>query len=187
VHVTLRIRRGIRSLRRFELRNAIFQSFRAAAKRGPRTGTFRVCHFSIQPDHLHLIVEAGSKRSLGRGLQGLASSIARRVNRRLTRRGALFADRYNARALTSPLEVRRAILYVATNAAKHPEPFSDEESLVRDGIDPCSSAAWTPEIWARPPPAPESDPPASAPATWLLRSGWKAHRRLGRHERPVGR
>jgi REP element-mobilizing transposase RayT len=185
VHVTLRIRRGIRSLRRFELFRAIRASFRDAAKRGPRSGTFRVCHFSVQTNHLHLIVEAGSKRSLGRGLQGLESSIARRVNRNLGRRGALFADRYHARALTSPLEVRHALLYVATNAAKHPEDFPDEESLVVDGIDPCSSAAWTQDIWARPPPVPDGEPATRSPATWLLRSGWKKHGRLGRSERPA--
>ena len=186
MHVTLRIRRGIRSLRRFELCAAIFRCFRDAAKRGPRTGSFRVVHFSVQTNHLHLLVEAGSKRSLGRGLQGLASSIARRTNRKLGRRGALFADRYHARELTSPLEVRRAILYVAKNAEKHPEPFSDQESLVRGGIDPCSSAAWAADIWARPPPRPEKDPPTQPPATWLLRTSWKRHGRLARHELPAG-
>ena len=140
----------------------------------------------MQTNHLHLIVEAGSKRSLARGLQGLASSIARRVNGALGRRGALFADRYHARALATPLETRRAILYVAKNGEKHPEPFSDQESLIIGGIDPCSSAAWTADIWTRPPPPPDDEPPVRAPATWLARTGWRKHGRLGRHEHPAG-
>ena len=31
-------------------------------------GEFRVCHSSVQPDHVHLVVEAGGKEALGWGM-----------------------------------------------------------------------------------------------------------------------
>src|SRR6267154_5330458 len=86
IHVTLRVRRGIPSLRGHKLAAVIGAGLRLAAtsesaKKVARRRTFRVVHFSIQPDHLHLIVEATSKSALARGMQGLASGLARRINR----------------------------------------------------------------------------------------------------------
>jgi REP element-mobilizing transposase RayT len=81
--------------------------------------TFRVTHFSIQGDHLHLVVEAGSKRSLSRGMQGLKIRMAKRLNRALGRpTGTIFGDRYHARALTTPTSVRVAIRYVLKNESQ---------------------------------------------------------------------
>ena len=170
VHITMRIQRGVRSLRRYDLCKAVFKSFRRLADKGPRTGTFRVVHFSVQPNHLHLIVEAGSKRSLGRGLMGLGSSIARRVNNKLGRRGRLFAERYHARPLATPLEVRRCVVYVLQNAQHHAEDLPDLETMAINGLDPCSSGPWA-DVWARPPPTPNKPPPVSRPESWLLRRG----------------
>ena len=99
VHVTLRARRHLGSLRRRAVTSEILRAFRVAAADPVRTQTFRVVHFSVQPDHLHLIVEGTSKVALGRGLQGLVSRLARRINATLGRRGAVFADRYHGRAL----------------------------------------------------------------------------------------
>jgi REP element-mobilizing transposase RayT len=188
VHVTLRVRRGVGHLRRRAAAKTIVEAMRSAAQDGgkaaQRRRTFRVVHFSVQPDHLHLIVEATSKRALGRGMQGLASRIARGLNRRLHRRGSLFKERYHARTLATPLEVRRAVAYVLTNAAKHDDPIPDPGTRPVDGIDPCSSALWF-AGWMRPPPPVDKPPPVSEARTWLLRVGWRRHGLLRRSERPA--
>ena len=187
VHVTLKVRRGVH-LRRWATAKEIGEAIRKASTEGgaaaERRRTFRVIHFSIQPDHLHLIVEATSKRALGRGMGGLASRLARRLNRKLRRRGPLFRERYHARALATPLEVRRCIAYVLTNAAKHDDPIPDRDTQVVDGIDPCSSARWFPG-WMRPPPAPEKPSPCAEPRTWLATTGWRRHGLLRRSEQPA--
>src|SRR5438045_7903167 len=76
VHVTLRVRRGIPNLRGYRLAQTITDGLRRAsqsnhARPATRRLTFRVVHYSIQPNHLHLIVEATSKTALARGLGGL--------------------------------------------------------------------------------------------------------------------
>ena len=68
---------------------------------------FRICHYSIQGNHLHLICEATDERLLARGVQGFSSLVARRINRLLGRRGKVFADRYHCRALATPRSWRR--------------------------------------------------------------------------------
>jgi putative transposase len=191
VHVTLRVRRGVPNLRGFELAAVVGRGLRAAAsstapKRQARRKTFRVIHFSIQSNHLHLIVEASSKTALARGMQGLASGLARRVNRKLHRRGALFADRYHAHAMKTPREVRNALVYVLKNFEKHPEPIPERGTEARAGIDPCSSARWF-GGWAESLPRPRDAPPVAPPQTWLLRAGWMRGGLLRRDERPAVR
>jgi hypothetical protein len=170
-HVTIRIVRGLPSLRRFDLAKAIGETLRAGKERRG----FRVVHFSIQPNHLHLIVEASGRGLLGRGMRGVGIRLARAVNRVLGRRGQVVGDRYHARDLTKPLEVRNAIVYVLANFRHHGD--SGER------FDPCSSARWF-GGWTAPPPPQTTETPVAEPRTWLLHVGWRRHGRVRPTERP---
>ncbi|HEY2031032.1 MAG TPA: transposase [Myxococcales bacterium] len=75
----------------------LLRAFREAVDRN----RMRIAHYSIQGNHLHLVVEADDGSALSRGMQGLAVRIARRLNAHLGRRGAVFADRYHAHVLES--------------------------------------------------------------------------------------
>ena len=103
-----------------------------ATRRAP--DDFRVVHFSVQSNHVHLVVEASDKRALAAGMRSVAIRIARYVNQLLTRRGRLWADRWHGRALTSPRAVRNTLVYVLANFRKH------TNAAVPPGIDAFSSA-----------------------------------------------
>lgn len=153
---------------------------------------FRVVHFSVQYDHVHLIVEAASKRALSAGMRSLAIRVARQVNRLLMRKGRFWADRWHGHALASPREVRNAVVYVLANFRKH------ARSAVPPGIDPYSSGAWFthfrgfhparhhPLYASRPPPLGAADlgVPVSAPRTWLMTAGLARTQRVGLAEQP---
>jgi hypothetical protein len=112
---------------------------------------------------------------------GATIRFARAVNRVLGRRGRVWGDRFHARALRTPREVRNGIVYVLMNWKKH-VPGAAE-------YDPCSSA-WAFTGWKVPPSVgPPADLPArrESPTTWLLRTGWKRHGLIGPHERPHAR
>src|SRR5450631_1324035 len=114
VHVVLRSK--VRSLRT----QFLFPTLRRALAKATRArGDFRVVQFSVQGDHLHLVVEAGSQAALSRGMQGLAIRIARRVNRLVFRTGKLWVGRFFSRELRSPRVVRNALAYVLHNFRKH--------------------------------------------------------------------
>jgi hypothetical protein len=170
-HVTLRLVGGLPSMRRFDLAKAIGETLRA----GKQRRGFRVVHFSIQPTHLHLIVEAAGRDMLGRGMRGVGIRVARAVNRALGRRGQLIADRYHARDLAKPLEVRNAIVYVLTSFRHH-----DDDG---ERFDPCSSARWF-GGWTHAPPAQETSTPVADARTWLLDVGWRRHGLVRPTERP---
>ena len=50
------------------------------------TRDFRLIHFSILSNHIHLIAEADTAQALSRGMKGLAVRIAWAVNRALGRK-----------------------------------------------------------------------------------------------------
>jgi putative transposase len=171
VHVTMKIRRGLPSLRHRALASLVFSAFHAAKQ---RLGA-KLVHFSIQSNHIHLIVEAQERRALSRSMQGLAVRLARRLNARMGRRGQLFPDRYHARALRTPLEVRRALLYVL-KIHEHHTRIPRATSL-----DPLSSASY---FFSQADPGHRNhDSPVAEPSTWLLRIGWRRHGLIGRDER----
>ena len=129
VLVTLRAR--FRPLRSQHVFPAVCLALAAATR---HSGRFRIVHFSVQWDHLHLMVEASDERALSRGMQGVAIRIARSVNALVMRRGRFWADRWHGRELTSPRQVRSALVYVLANFRKH------EKRRIAAGIDAFSSA-----------------------------------------------
>lgn len=171
VLVTLRIREDVWNLRTKRAYKVIRRAFVAGCCRDG----FRVTQFSIQRDHIHVIAEARDKTRLSRGMQGLSIRIARALNREMGRRGKVFADRYHARVLETPRQVRNAVAYVANNIRHHTARYG----LPLDYIDPFSSWAyfegWRERIGKRQAGARVADPPVAQPRTWLLRVGWRRH------------
>lgn len=115
----------------------------------------RIVHFSIQCDHIHLIVEGDDRRAMSNGLRTLFARIASRLNAVMGARSPRFTDRYHEHILATPREVRNAVYYVLGNHAHH---------LVRRGQmvdahapDPFSSVVCAAVV---------------APTSWLLREGW---------------
>jgi len=133
---------------------------------------FRVCHVSIQHNHLHLLVEASDAHALTLGMQSFAIRSARAINRALRRGGKLFPHRYHATQITSPRQARNALDYVLNNWRRHREDLRDPRAW-RARLDPYSSAVSF-RGWRGSPrwklPADYDPMPISLPATALLSS-----------------
>lgn len=115
VHVTLRMARHVYNLR---TRRGCSVVARAIVRSAERFGV-RIVSFSVQGNHIHLIVEAAATEALSRAMQGFSIRIAKGLNAMMHRRGRVLADRYHARPLRTPCEVRRAIAYVRNNHRRH--------------------------------------------------------------------
>ena len=170
-HVTLKLQPRLPRLRQ----KAEYAALRAAFVKGMNRFGFRLCHYAVLNDHLHLIVEAADLDSLRRGVQGLAIRIARALNKLWKRKGKVFADRYHDRVLPTPREVRNVIAYVMGNARHHAAQGRMVSSP--QPIDMFTSAPWFDgfrerftvrglDAIVRP----------TTPArTWLLDTGWRRH------------
>src|SRR5262249_54761280 len=123
-------------------------------------------------------VEADEPTGFVRGVQGLAIRIARTANATLKRRGRFWSDRYHARVLKTPREVRNALVYVLNNWRDHVPGAL--------GFDPRSSAAWF-EGWTKSPDAPKGMSPVARARTWLACVGWRRHGPIDVEARPRSR
>src|SRR4051794_5855562 len=119
-------------------RTAVSAPCAAPLPAGARFGVHLV-HFSVQGNHLHMIVEAPDAESLARAMKGLEVRMARALNRVMRRRGPVFADRYHAHLLRSPREAANAIRYVLENWRVHKLCAPGVEQHV---VDPYCSTAW---------------------------------------------
>lgn len=172
LHVTLRV--NSRTLRSQFVFPCIRRVFAAVNRRAPES--FRIVEFSVQANHIHLLLEATSRDALLSGMRSLNTRLGIHANRALMRRGPLLADRWHCHELTSPRAVRNALRYVLANHAKHAPATSA-------GIDPYSSARKFIHFVESPGLAPApfdwmDDPPTLNPHTWLLRVGWWRHHGL---------
>jgi hypothetical protein len=159
MQVTIRAAPGLPSLRSARVFGALQRAIARAS-----FDRFRVIHFSIQQDHGHFIVEGDDARRARGGIHGLAIRLALAVNRVLGRKGTVVGDRYHARPLTTPRQMRTSMVYVLLNFRKHLRAPA--------GIDPRSSGLHF-SGWHEPPTAMVGPAAAALPTTWMARLGWR--------------
>ncbi len=186
LHVTLRVKREIGSLRKAKL----YKALRHATYVTAANERMRIVHVSIQREHIHMLVEVENKQALSNGMQGFKISAAKQVNRALgSRRGTVFEDRYQAEVITTPRRARHALAYVLNNWRKHGEDRGRAYNT-----DPystgCVFTGWKAFegkhfMWN----VPDGYGPLIVwlPQTWLLREGWKRYGPIGFREVPSSR
>lgn len=176
VHATLRCVEGLPSLRRKTHQAIIERIFAEENRRG-----FRLVHYSIQGNHLHLIAEGDNTVALSRGMQRLASRIARTLNKRWGRKGKLFRERFDGKVISTPRQMKNALRYVLLNHHKH---AIENHGDTTPGLDRCSSGhlfdGWLPLAGRTRPKhrRPKRGDPVVPPTCWLLTKGWRKHGEL---------
>ena len=184
VQVTVRMRPEIAGLRNFVLIPVLRRAFVYGCKKDKAGLEFRICQFSIQGNHIHLMCEAANNEALARGMQGWCVRVARGLNKKLGRTGSVFEDRYHSALITSPRQCRNALCYVLQNARRHGERIDP----AYNGMDPFSSAwwfdGWKDNEWREGLLPPDMRTVAAA-ETWMLQVGWRRHGLLSIDEVPA--
>jgi hypothetical protein len=180
VHVTLRACRGLPSFREELIQKVVAEVLRGQRKR-KYARDFRVIHYSIQNEHIHMVVEADSERAaesgtrsaLRSGVSGFAIAFARRLNMILRRSGKVWADRYHRHDLRTPKEVHVGLGYVLQNYLRH------GVRAIGQGVVDLFSSAWLFDGWDQPPIVfPDAERWrwfVCGAETWLARIGWRKH------------
>ena len=112
VHVTVRMAGHVWNLRSRRSFSIVGRAIAKAARRF----RVRIVEFSVQGNHMHLIVEAPELGALSRAMQGFSVRVARGLNRMMKRHGRVLAERFHTH---SPRETRVAVEYVRNNRRKH--------------------------------------------------------------------
>jgi REP element-mobilizing transposase RayT len=177
VHITVRVRGGTWNLRSRRGFRIVREAFIAAQQKI----RFRLCAYSVQGNHLHLIAEGDDTYAISRAMRGISIRMAKRLNRMMGTRGQVIPVRYHMRVLRNPLQVKRALAYVLNNFRRHAAQWGE---TVSDGwLDPYSSGRWF-DGWAPLPkraragprdPLPELASGIVVPRSHVLRDGWKRY------------
>ena len=174
LHVTMRALRGLPSFRA----QMLYAAFERAVRR-TRREDFRIVEFSVQDNHLHLIVEADDADALARGMKSFSVRANRLFNAALGRgRGRVWGDRYHRRDLTNASQVRNALVYCLQNYKKHYRITSGAPR-----IDPCSSGRWF-QGWISIRAHDDGPRPTPEALTVLLKTAWQKHGFIHPGERP---
>ena len=136
---------------------------------------FRIVAYTIQSDHVHLMVEADDDGAYSSGMRGLMRRLVHGLNALWKRSGSVFPERFHDRVLRSLRQVRNALRYVLNNHLKH-----GHGPAVRDGVvvgDPYSSARWF-DGWregAKARGGGGGRAPAVARGGWKIAVGWRRY------------
>jgi REP element-mobilizing transposase RayT len=163
-HITMRAARGLPSFREQVVARAIGHVIRTMKN---VREDFRVVEFSIQTNHVHLIVEADDDRALASAIRSFEARVSKLLNHHVLRRkrGKVWGDRYFRVDLASPKQARRALAYVLQNAQHH--------GVVAPGAkDPLSSARGSTRYVTRPE-LPLETSLTSPSRTYLLNVLWE--------------
>ncbi|HUQ03943.1 MAG TPA: hypothetical protein VM261_15705 [Kofleriaceae bacterium] len=188
LHITIRLCDGLPTMRR----RRGYQLAQRAMLLANRFEEARLCHISIQRNHLHLIIEADDHAALTRAMRSFGVSLAKNVSAALGGRRRVFADRYHIEKLQTPSQVRNALAYVLGNWRKHGEDRDISGPPPR--MDRFSTGPYFTGWDTGPPPQvirfdalpfPEDGPlPIRFPTSYLLRQGWQKHGLISPWHRP---
>jgi REP element-mobilizing transposase RayT len=180
LHLTLKLKHGLPSLRK----RGLLKEFKKSARSAKHFGLY-VLHFSIQQNHIHLFAEAEGNVELALGMRSLAGRFAKIIRNYASIKGAqskgsVFNGRYHMHILKNPRETRNALEYVLLNLSKH-------QNLI-EYIDPFSSGGsfrhwrellgkrfitlikWDAQFYENHPF--NSEDSLNLPRSWLARGGW---------------
>ncbi len=73
-----------------------------------------IVHFSLQSNHVHLVIEADNNEILTKGMRSITITFAKGINK-----GRIQIERYHLHVLKSLRETKNALHYVLFNQQKH--------------------------------------------------------------------
>lgn len=174
-HVTFRLLKGLSGLRT----KSVHELLKVTVGHLPKFGV-RAIHYSLQGNHIHLILEADSPAALSRAMKSFGCRFAKGAKHlRGFKSAKVFNGRYHLTVIDSPRQARNAIRYVLLNQSHHVDLIEhiDEFSSgfyfkgwrqllgpkFKDLVEQQAITSGTFDLPKH----------LSVPDTWLLAEGWK--------------
>lgn len=172
IHVTMKLREGLPNIQCPEMH----EKFKSGLRKAKALG-LRVIHYTVERNHIHMMIECSNNSSLSRGMKSLGASFGRAIRAFAGGKGPVFKERFHMRVVKTPMEVRNVIAYVLTNTSKHHK--------MAPGPTPYSSgmyfSEWKKLLGRRAGPVLREFVPITTdlpeflcePKSWLAREGWR--------------
>lgn len=114
LHLTIKIEK-----QKSHLKNKTILAILKRAILNARKQQLRVIHFTLEHDHVHLLIEAENNRVLGKGMQAFGVTLSKAINRLKKLTGQVYKHRYHFRKITSSRQLKNVMSYIFRNGMKH--------------------------------------------------------------------
>ena len=114
LHLTIKVRSNKADIKSKKILKALHHAIKRA-----RLKKLRVIHYTLEYNHLHLLIECADHKVLHQGMQALGISLSKAINRLKQLKGSVYKHRYHFRKLGPGRELKNALQYIFNNGKKH--------------------------------------------------------------------
>ncbi len=114
LHLTVKIKKN-----KAEIKNKSVLAILKRAILNARKQGLQVIHYSLEYDHVHLLIEADNNFILAKGMQAFGVTFSKAINRLKRLKGEVYKHRYHFRRISSSKELKNVMNYIFTNGLKH--------------------------------------------------------------------
>ncbi len=114
LHLTIKVRSNKADIKNKKILKALHHAIKRA-----RLKKLKVIHYTLEFNHLHLLIECESHKILHQGMQSFGISLAKAINKIKMLKGSVYKHRYHFRKLASRRELKNVLHYIFNNGKKH--------------------------------------------------------------------
>ena len=114
LHLTIKVRDNKADIQNKRILKALHYAIKRA-----RLKELKVIHYTLEYNHVHLLVESADNSVLHRGMQAFGITIAKAINKIKRTKGNVYKNRYHLRIINSPKQLKNVLHYIFCNGIKH--------------------------------------------------------------------
>ncbi|MGZ3790137.1 MAG: transposase [Bacteriovorax sp.] len=107
LHLTVKIVKNKADMKNKSVLGLLKRAILNARRQG-----LKVIHYSLEYDHVHLLIEAENNHVLGKGMQAFGVTLSKAINRMRKRKGGVYKHRYHFRQISSSRELKNVMNYI---------------------------------------------------------------------------
>lgn len=135
LHLTIKVRANKADIKS----KVVLKALHHAIKRA-RLKNLKIIHYTLEYNHVHLLVEASGNQVLHAGMQALGISLSKAINRIKYCSGGVYKHRYHLRKINSLRDYKNVLNYILSNGIKHKRTSSALDPYNSKVVDVTNSA-----------------------------------------------
>lgn len=114
LHLTIKVRENKADIKNKQVLKILHYAIRRSRIKG-----LRIIHYTLEYNHIHLLVEAADKQTVHQGMQSFGITFAKKINAIKRLKGTVYKHRYHLRKINSPRELKNVLYYIFNNGIHH--------------------------------------------------------------------
>jgi REP element-mobilizing transposase RayT len=119
LHLTIKVRENKADIQNKRILKALHYAIKRARLKG-----LKIVHYTLEYNHVHLLVESVDNKILHKGMQAFGITIAKSINKIKSTKGAVYKNRYHLRVINSAKQLKNVLHYIFSNGVKHKRTHS---------------------------------------------------------------